>query len=181
MQAQVALVVCNHEGAGAIERARAAGVPAEVYEARRYESKREQQAAIAGRLADAQVDLVVCAGWDRVLSEEFVERFAGRMINVHPSLLPAFGGGLHAVEEALRYGVKMTGCTVHFVTNEVDSGPVISQAAVPVLPGDSPETLADRIHTEEHKLLVEAIKLFGEGRLEVIGRAVRVLDAVSRS
>jgi phosphoribosylglycinamide formyltransferase-1 len=181
LQAQVALVVCNHEGAGAIERARAAGVPAEVYEARRYESKREQQAAIAGRLADAQVDLVVCAGWDRVLSEEFVERFAGRMINVHPSLLPAFGGGLHAVEEALRYGVKMTGCTVHFVTNEVDSGPVISQAAVPVLPGDSPETLADRIHTEEHKLLVEAIKLFGEGRLEVIGRAVRVLDAVSRS
>jgi phosphoribosylglycinamide formyltransferase-1 len=108
-----------------------------------------------------------------VLHPEIVEQFAGRMINVHPSLLPAFGGGLHAVEEALRYGVKLTGCTIHFVTTEVDAGPIISQAAVPVMPDDDAETLAERIHIEEHSLLVETIKLYGQGRLQVVGRVVR--------
>src|SRR5437868_1052751 len=180
LDAQVALVVSNHEGVRAIERARAAGVPTEVHEVRRYTSKGEQQATIADRLDEAGVDLVVCAGWDRVFTPEFVGRFAGRMINVHPSLLPAFGGGLHAVEEALRYGVKITGCTVHFVTNEVDGGPIISQAAVRVEPGDTVETLAERIHAEEHRLLVEAISLYKDKRLEVAGRTVKVLDAVSR-
>src|SRR5207248_6408838 len=139
-----------------------------------------QQTAIAGRLADARVDLVVCAGWDRVFEPEFVERFSGRMINVHPSLLPAFGGGLHAIEDALRYGVKITGCTVHFVTNEVDSGPIISQAAVNVEPGDTAETLAERIHAEEHRSLVEAISLYKDKRQEVAGRKVNVLDASSK-
>jgi phosphoribosylglycinamide formyltransferase-1 len=181
LDARVALVVCNHQNAGAVGRARSAGVPVEVHEVRAYPSRRDQQAAIAANLDGAGIELLVCAGWDRILTEEFVERFAGRMINVHPSLLPAFGGGLHAVEEALRYGVKITGCTVHFVTNELDSGPIISQAAVPVLPGDTTEALAERIHAEEHRLLVQAIRLYGEGRLEVAGRAVTILDAVSRS
>jgi phosphoribosylglycinamide formyltransferase-1 len=94
------------------------------------------------------------------------------MINVHPSLLPAFGGGLHAIEDALRYGVKITGCTVHFVTEEVDTGPIIAQAAVPVMPGDTRDTLAERIHMEEHRLLVEAIRLYSQGKLEVDGRVV---------
>ena len=181
LDAEVALVVCNHESAGAVERAKRAGAPVEVHEVRAYASRQDQQMAIAARLEEASVDLVVCAGWDRVLAVEVVERFAGRMINVQPSLLPAFGCGLHAVEDALRYGVKVTGCTVHFVTNEVDSGPIISQVAVPVLPGDDAETLAERIHAEEHKLLVQAIKLYGEERLEVAGRTVKILDAVSRS
>jgi phosphoribosylglycinamide formyltransferase-1 len=116
----------------------------------------------------------VCAGWDRIFSAEFVRRFPGRIINVHPSLLPAFGGGLHAVRDALEYGVKITGCTVHFVTDELDAGPVISQAAVAVLPDDTEETLAERIHVEEHRLLVEAIRLYAQGRLEIAGRTVRV-------
>lgn len=175
LNAEVALVVCNHSGAGAIARAEQAGVPVEVHELRDYPSRLAKQRVIAGRLADEGVDLVVCAGWDRVLHPEFIDRFAGRTINVHPSLLPAFGGGLHAVEEAIRYGVKLSGCTVHFVTAEVDAGPIISQAAVPVLPDETAETLADRIHTEEHSLLVDAIRLYGQGRLRVDGRVVRIL------
>ena len=174
LQAEVALVVCNHSDAGAIGRAERAGVPVEVHEMRAYPSRLAQQQAIAGRLERAGVDLVVCAGWDRVLEPEVVRRFAGRIINVHPSLLPAFGGWLHAIDDALLCGVKITVCTVHFVTDEVDTGPIISQAAVPVLDGDTPETLADRVHPEEHRLLVEAIKLYSQGKLEVDGRVVRV-------
>jgi phosphoribosylglycinamide formyltransferase-1 len=172
LKVEVALVVCNHKEAVAIERARQAGVPVEVRELRAYPSKLAQQEAIASRLEQASVDLVVCAGWDRVLEPQVVRRFAGRIINIHPSLLPAFGGGLHAIEDALRYGVKITGCTVHFVTEEVDTGPIISQAAVPVTPNDTYDTLAERIHAEEHRLLVEAIKLYSQGKLEVDGRVV---------
>ncbi|HEX8221910.1 MAG TPA: phosphoribosylglycinamide formyltransferase [Chloroflexia bacterium] len=174
LRAEVALVVCNHKDAEAIGRAERAGVPVEVHEMRAYPSRLAQQQAIAVRLEEAGVELVVCAGWDRVLEPEVVRRFAGKMINVHPSLLPAFGGGLHAIEDALRCGVKITGCTVHFVTEEVDTGPIISQAAVPVLDGDTPETLANRVHPEEHRLLVEAIKLYSQGKLEVDGRVVRI-------
>ncbi|HET6261471.1 MAG TPA: phosphoribosylglycinamide formyltransferase [Chloroflexia bacterium] len=172
---EIALVVCNHKEAMSIERARQAGVPVEVHELRAYPSRLAQQEGIASRLEQAGVDLVVCAGWDRVLEPQVVRRFAGRMINVHPSLLPAFAGGLHAIEDALHYGVKITGCTVHFVTEEVDTGPIISQAAVPVLPDDTHDTLAERIHAEEHRLLVEAIRLYSQGKLEVDGRVVTLI------
>ena len=172
LEAEVALMVCNRPGAEAIGRALRAGVPVEVYELGDYPSRLAKQRAFAARLLEENVDLVICAGWNRVLEDEIVERFAGRMINVHPSLLPAFGGGLHAIEEALAYGVKVTGCTVHFVTTELDSGPIISQAAVPVMQDDDVETLAARIRKEEHRLLVEAIRLYGEGRLRVTGRTV---------
>lgn len=174
LRAEIALVVCNHSGVEAIRKAERAGVPVELHEAGAYRSRREQQETIAGRLAEADVDLVVCAGWDRVLQAQVVRRFEGRIINVHPSLLPAFAGGLHAVEDAHRYGVKITGCTVHFVTEQVDTGPIISQAAVPVYNDDTAATLAERIQREEHRLLVEAIKLYSEGRLEIEGRLVRV-------
>ncbi len=174
LHAQVALVVCNHTGAPAITRARTAGVPVEVYEAADYPSRLDGQMAIADRLEQAGVDLVVCAGWDRVLCPQFIRQFDGRIINVHPSLLPAFGGGLHAVRQALEYGVKVTGCTVHFVTDEVDAGPIILQAAVPVLPCDTEHTLAERIRAQEHHLLVEAIRLFTQRRLEIEGRIVRI-------
>lgn len=177
LEAEVALVICNHSGAGAVHRAQVAGVPVKVHELRDYPSRLAKQRAIADRLAEANVDLVVCAGWDRIFDDEIVERFAGRMINVHPSLLPAFGGGLHAIRDALRYGVKITGCTVHFVTNEIDGGPVISQAAVPVLPDDNEETLAERIHKEEHRLLVEAVRLFGQRLLQINGRIVTTAGA----
>ena len=172
LNVEIKLVVCNHDGAQAIERAARAGIPVEVYELRDYASRLAKQRAIADRLEAAGIDLVVCAGWDRVLKPEFVSRFAGRVINVHPSLLPAFGGGLHAIEDAWRYGVKVTGCTVHFVTEEVDAGPVISQAVVEVEQDDTVEALAEKIHVEEHRLLLEAVKLYSEGKLKVNGRKV---------
>jgi len=172
LDAQVKLVVCNHAGVQAVDRATAAGIPVEVHELKDYASRVAKQRAIADRLEAADVDLVVCAGWDRVLKPEFVSRFAGRVMNVHPSLLPAFGGGLHAIEEAWRYGVKVTGCTVHFVTEEVDSGPVISQAVVDVEQNDTIETLAEKIHTQEHRLLVEAIRLYSEDKIRINGRKV---------
>lgn len=172
LNVEIKLVVCNHGDAQAIERGERAGIPVEVYELKNFPSRLAKQQAIADRLEAVGVDLVVCAGWDRVLKPEFIGRFAGRVINVHPSLLPAFGGGLHAIEEAWRYGVKVTGCTVHFVTDQVDAGPIISQAAVEVEQDDTIETLADRIHREEHRLLVEAISLYSKGRLTVSGRKV---------
>jgi phosphoribosylglycinamide formyltransferase-1 len=174
LNAEVALVACNRPGAGAIARAERAGVPVELFTQREHGTREAQQRAIGDRLEALGVDLVVCAGWDRIFTAEFVRRFPGRIINVHPSLLPAFGGGLHAARDALEYGVKVTGCTVHFVTDELDAGPVISQSAVAVLPGDTEETLAERIHVEEHRLLVEAVSLYAQGRLEVKGRTVRV-------
>ena len=180
LNAEIAVVICNHAGVPAITRAKQAGVPCEVYEVKGYPSRYEQQRAIFGRLVEANADLVVCAGWDRVLLPEIVDYYAGRLINVHPSLLPAFGGGLHSVQDALDYGVKITGCTVHFVTNDLDAGPIISQVAVPVLPDDTNETLSERIHTEEYRLLVEAIQLFGEGRLRVSGRKVTISDSVNQ-
>ena len=172
LNVEISLVVCNHDSVQAIQRAKQVGIPVEVYTLENYASRLAKQRAIADRLEAAGVDLVVCAGWDRVLKPEFIGRFAGRVINVHPSLLPAFGGGLHAIEEAWRYGVKVTGCTVHFVTDEVDAGPIISQVAVEVEQDDTIETLAEKIHKEEHRLLVEAIKLYSDGKLKVNGRKV---------
>lgn len=176
LDAEVKLVICNHSGVQAIERAEKAGVPVEIYERETFPSRLAKQKAIASRMAEANVDLIVCAGWDRVLKAEVVRQFAGHIINIHPSLLPAFGGGLHAIRDALEYGVKITGCTVHFVTEDVDEGPIISQAAVPVLAGDTEDSLAERIHKEEHRLLVEAIKLYSQDRLQVTGRTVNVKD-----
>jgi phosphoribosylglycinamide formyltransferase 1 len=174
--ATVAYVACNHDGVQAIERAERAGVPFGVYLQKDYGTRQAHQEAIAARLLAEDIDLVVCAGWDRIFIPEFEARFRGRIINIHPSLLPAFGGGLHAIRDALEYGVKITGCTVHFVTGEVDAGPIISQAAVPILPDDDEASLAERIHKAEHRLLVEAIKLYGQGRLKIEGRTVQVLE-----
>jgi phosphoribosylglycinamide formyltransferase-1 len=174
LDAEVTLVVCNHTDAQAVARAESANVSVRVYELNDFPSRLAKQRAIAHDLAGVGAELIVCAGWDRVLKPEFVKQFEGRIINVHPSLLPAFRGGMHAIEDALRYGVKVAGCTVHFVTEKVDEGPIISQAAVPVLPNDTVETLAERIHPEEHRLLVEAIKLYAESRLMVNGRTVNI-------
>ena len=174
LDARVVFVACNHNGAQAIERAEQAYIPFGVYAQKEHGTRQAQQEAILARLLAEEIDLVVCAGWDRVLIPEFVAAFRGRIINVHPSLLPAFSGGLHAIRDALEYGVKVTGCTVHFVTDDLDAGPIISQAAVPVLPGDDEASLAERIHREEHRLLVEAIELYGQGKLEIEGRNVQV-------
>jgi phosphoribosylglycinamide formyltransferase-1 len=174
LEAEVVLVACNHGSAKVIERAARAGVTVQLHSMKDYPSRSATQQAIAESFEGAGVELVVCVGWDRVLVPEFTRRFAGRMINIHPSLLPAFAGGLHAIRDALDYGVKVTGCTVHFVTEAVDAGPIIVQTPVSVYDDDTEETLAERVHKEEHRILVEAIKLYAESRLKVEGRKVSV-------
>ncbi|MGA7730099.1 MAG: phosphoribosylglycinamide formyltransferase [Chloroflexia bacterium] len=176
LDATVAYVACNHDRVQAIERAERAGIPFGVYLQKEYGTRQAQQHAIAAKLLAEDIDLVVCAGWDRIFIPEFEATFRGKIINIHPSLLPAFGGGLHAIRDALEYGVKVTGCTVHFVTDELDAGPIISQATVPILPDDDEASLAERIHKAEHRLLVEAIKLYAQGRLKIEGRTVKVLE-----
>ena len=170
--AAVVLVVCNHSGAGALDIAAAHGVPAVVIPRAGHPTRAAQQAAMIAALDEQRVDLVVCAGFDRILEPPFCAHYAGRLINVHPALLPAFGGGLHAIADALSYGVRVTGVTVHFVTDDLDNGPIILQEAVPVLPDDTPATLAPRLHAVEHRLLPEAVRLIAEGRLRVEGRRV---------
>ncbi len=172
LPATVVLVVCNHSGAGALDIAAAHGVPAVVIPRAGHPTRATQQAAMRAALDEQPVDLVVCAGFDRILEPDFCAHYAGRLINVHPSLLPAFGGGLHAIADALSYGVRVTGVSVHFVTDEIDGGPIILQEAVPVLPDDTPASLAPRLHAVEHRLLPEAVRLFAEGRLRVEGRRV---------
>lgn len=176
LNAKVAFVACNHKGVQATERAEKANVPYGIYTQKEYGTRQAQQEAIAARLLAEKVELVVCAGWDRVFIPGFVAAFQGRVINIHPSLLPAFGGGLHAIKEALDYGVKITGCTVHFLTDELDAGPIIAQAVVPVLENDDEASLGERIHKEEHRLLIEAIRLYGQGNLTIDGRNVRITE-----
>jgi phosphoribosylglycinamide formyltransferase-1 len=134
----------------------------------------EAETAIIDSLDEYKVDLVCLAGFMRILSPRLVRRFKWRLMNIHPSLLPAFPG-LRVQRKALEYGVKFSGCTVHFVDEGVDTGPIVIQAAVPVLEGDTEETLAERILQEEHRVYPEAVRLFGEGRLKIEGRVVHVL------
>jgi phosphoribosylglycinamide formyltransferase-1 len=154
----VAAVVSNRPHCGAAEFARERGLHLGVFQQRAYGSAAERDRALAAFLRAAEVELVVAAGWDRVLSDEFLGEFPGRVLNVHPSLLPAFAGGMDAVERALAHGVAVSGCTVHLVTNAVDAGPILAQAAVPVLVDDTPDSLRERIQREEHRILPEAIR-----------------------
>jgi phosphoribosylglycinamide formyltransferase-1 len=158
----VTAVASNVPGARALERARTAGVPTAVFPLADHGSREDRDRSMAEWLADHEVRLVVCAGYMQLLTPAFLERFPA--INVHPSLLPAFPG-LHAVEEALAAGVVETGATVHFLDAGIDTGPVIAQEAVRVLPGDTPETLHARIQEVEHRLLPEAASLCLNGRL----------------
>lgn len=176
LTAEVAVVVSNHSGVLALERAEHHGLKTAVIERRGYGSRRDQEKAILDCLLEHQVDLVVLAGFDRVVGDDLLSAYAGRVINIHPSLLPAFSGGLHAQAEALAYGVKVSGCTVHFVTQEIDGGPIILQQAVPVLESDTVESLAARILVEEHKLLPRAIQLLAEGRVAIEGRRVLISE-----
>ncbi|WP_228281783.1 phosphoribosylglycinamide formyltransferase [Rubrobacter marinus] len=150
-----AVVAGDKEGAYAFERARRAGVPAEHVEPRSFGSRKAYDAALADRVAAYDVGLVVGAGYMRVLTPAFLERFPA-VINVHPSLLPRFKG-LHAIPRALESGEEETGVTVHYMVEEVDAGPGIRQEAVPILPGDTEETLHERLRPVEHRLLVEAV------------------------
>jgi phosphoribosylglycinamide formyltransferase 1 len=158
----VVAVATNRPSCGAAEIARRLSVPLGEFSQRGFASREERDAAMRDWLIAQGVELVVNAGYDRILSPAFVASFPGRMLNVHPSLLPAFGGGMDAVEQALAHGVKITGCTVHLVTDEVDAGPILLQAAVPVEPDDTPQTLHARIQLQEHRILPEAIEIVAE-------------------
>jgi phosphoribosylglycinamide formyltransferase-1 len=172
--AYVVLVGCNRAGAGAIGRADAAGVPVFVADRREYPRRAERQRALFEAVRAAGAELVVLAGFDEVLAHEVVVAHAGRMINTHPSLLPAFGRTLHAVTEALAHGVKVTGCTVHLVTDDLDGGPIVMQACVAVRDDDDEASLHARILEQEHRLVCEAVRAFAEGRVRVDGRIARV-------
>jgi phosphoribosylglycinamide formyltransferase-1 len=160
---ELIVVAGDMEGAFAFERARRVGAPVEYVDPGDFETRKEFDAELAERLDGYGVGLVVGAGYMRVLTPVFLERFPA-VINVHPSLLPEFRG-LSAVKKALETGVEETGVTVHFMVEEVDAGPVISQEAVPVLPGDTEETLLERLHPVEHRLLVEAVADYFWGRI----------------
>jgi phosphoribosylglycinamide formyltransferase-1 len=170
IRGEVALVISNRQEAEALRKARLAGIPAVFISSKEpdYEQK------MAEALEAAGVDLICLAGFMRVLSPWFVRRFAGRILNIHPALLPAFPG-LNAQEQALRKGVKITGATVHFVDEQVDHGPILLQVAVPVLEGDTPETLAARILREEHRIYPEAIRLIAEGKVRLKDNRVEII------
>jgi len=180
LPAEVALVVCNHAGVQALERAAQANVPVCLVDRAEVRSRRERQGRMLEALAEAQVDWVVLAGFDEILVPEMTARYAWRMVNTQPSLLPAFGGSMHAVEQALEFGVKVSGCTVHLVTDELDAGPILMQGSVEVLEGDTAETLGERIRAREHVVLVEAVRALAEGRVQVKdGRATVIASKLS--
>jgi phosphoribosylglycinamide formyltransferase-1 len=169
--AEVVLVVSDRDGAPALDRARRHGIAAIVVSPAAYPHREGYDAALQALLEEHGVDLVCLAGFMRILGSAFVRAFAGRILNIHPSLLPAFPG-LAAQRQALEYGVKIAGATVHLVDEGVVSGPIVLQAGVPVLPGDTEESLSARILAEEHRLYPEAIRLFAGGRLRIVGRRV---------
>ena len=169
---EISVVISDIPGAYALERAKKAGLQAMTVDRRACASKEEFEARIDAALAAAGCELVVLAGFMRILSAAFVEKWHHKIINIHPALLPSFPG-LHGQRQAVEYGVKFSGCTVHFVDAGTDSGPIILQKVVPVLDDDTEDTLAERILTEEHKALPEALRLWAAGRLQTEGRRVR--------
>lgn len=173
IHASIVRLITDNPGAYAIDRARKEGIPVSVLDYQVFQDRTAYESALFREIQDAGADLIILAGYMRLLGEPIVAAFSDRMINIHPALLPCFPG-LHAQRQALEYGVKLAGCTVHFVTHEMDSGPIIAQRCVPVGEDDNEETLSERILREEHECLVEAVALFCDGRLEVTGRRVRV-------
>ena len=166
LPATIAAVVSNVPDARGLVTAHAHGISTAVLDHRSYEERSAFDAQLASEIDRHQPDLVVLAGFMRVLTEALVQRYAGRMLNIHPSLLPAFPG-LHTHRRALEAGVRVHGCTVHFVTPAIDHGPIVSQAAVPVLPDDTEEQLAARVLAQEHRLYPQAVSWFCEDRLRL--------------
>jgi len=173
--AQVAIVLSDVANAGILERARERGIPAEYIAPGNFRTKLDEAAerAYIQRLRDAKVDLIALAGFMRILKGQFLRAFIDRVVNIHPALLPSFPG-LEAWKQALNYGVKVTGCTVHFVDQGIDSGAIIAQETVPILSSDTPETLHARIQQAEYRLYPQAIAAIAEGRVLVKGRQVWV-------
>lgn len=173
LKARVVCVISNKAEAYALERARNAGIPALHLDHQAYSGREAYDEAVVATLREYGVELVAMAGFMRIITSVLLESFPMAVMNIHPALLPAFPG-LHAQRQALDYGAKIAGCTVHFVDQGTDTGPIIMQAAVPVLEGDTEQSLSARIQKEEHRIYPEAIKLYSEGRLKVEGRKVHV-------
>jgi phosphoribosylglycinamide formyltransferase 1 len=173
--AEIAIVISNREDAAGLLRAAERRIPARVIPSKGVEREAYDRLVVAA-LNEARVDLVCLAGFMRLLSPYFVAAFRGRILNIHPSLLPAFPG-LEAQRQALDYGVQFTGCTVHFVDENLDAGPIVAQAIVPVKPEDTEETLAARVLVEEHRIYTEAVRLVLSGKFRVEGRRVLPTNA----
>ncbi|MHB8881709.1 MAG: phosphoribosylglycinamide formyltransferase [Thermodesulfovibrionales bacterium] len=174
----IRVLVSDNPGAYALERARQHGIETIVLMPRQFSSRSEYYGAIASEFRKRDISLVVLAGFMRIVGKELIQAFPNRIMNIHPALLPSFPG-LHGQKQAIDYGVRVSGCTVHFVDEGMDTGPVIIQAAVPVLHGDTEETLSARILSYEHRIYPEAIRLFAEGRLEFSGRRVIIKGAAA--
>lgn len=178
LSARVAVVISNKKDAQALERAARHQVPALFLDPAHYRNREEYDAAILQQLKEHGVELVVLAGYMRLVTPTLIQPYRDRIINTHPSLLPAFPG-MRAHRQALEYGVRVSGCTLHFVDEEMDHGPIIAQASVPVLEGDTEEQLSERILVEEHRLLPQVLQLYAEGKLKVEGRKVIIRDDAS--
>ncbi|MDD5112250.1 MAG: phosphoribosylglycinamide formyltransferase [Candidatus Altiarchaeota archaeon] len=174
LSAVIAVIVSNNKGAQALERARGHGIKASFVNPKDFPSREEYEREVVGILKENGVNLVVLAGYMLIAGRPLLDAFKKRIINIHPALLPSFPG-LHAQRQAIMYGVKFSGCTVHFVDEHLDGGPIILQSVVPVLDGDDEESLSQRILVEEHKLLVSVLKLLSEDKVKVSGRIVRIL------
>jgi phosphoribosylglycinamide formyltransferase-1 len=172
---EISIVISNREGAEGVARAQARGIPVRVIPSKGLERETYDRMVVAA-LDDARVNLVCLAGFMRLLSPYFVSAFSNRILNIHPSLLPAFPG-LEAQRQALEYGVKFSGCSVHFVDENLDAGPIVAQAIVAVRDDDTPDTLAERILLEEHRIYTEAVRLVLSGRYRVVARRVIAVDA----
>lgn len=171
--ARISLLLCNRPGAAVLGKAEARGLPTRLVDHRQFPSRAAFDEAVADALQEAGVELVVMAGFDRIVTATLLRRFPGRVVNIHPALLPSFRGA-HAQADAAEYGVTITGATVHFVDEDVDHGPILLQGAVPVAPGEDTDTIRRRILAVEHRIYPEALRLIAEGRVEVEGRFVRI-------
>jgi len=173
--AEIRVVICNRPNAKALERAERHQLDAELVDHKAFPSREAFDQHVVDLLRDKGVELVCLAGFDRLLSSVFVRAFPARILNIHPALLPAFPG-LNAQRQALDYGVRIAGCTVHIVDEQTDHGPIVIQAAVPVYSDDTVESVTERILAEEHRIYPEAVCLFAEGRIHIDGRRIRVAD-----
>jgi phosphoribosylglycinamide formyltransferase-1 len=171
--AKIALVVSDNETAFALKRAKKSGIKTLVLDKKDFKTREEFDKEVIKNLKKKGVGLVVLAGFMRLLSPHFIKEYKNKIINIHPALLPSFRG-THGIKDALEYGVKVTGPTVHFVDENLDNGPIILQKAIEVKDDDTEEDLLVRVHKEEHKIYPEAIKLFAEGRLNIKGRRVAI-------
>jgi phosphoribosylglycinamide formyltransferase-1 len=178
LKAEIAILITDNPLAFAVERAKKHGIEYLVIRPKEYSSKDDFFIKIAEELKKRDVGLVVLAGFMRIAGKPLIDAFPNMIMNIHPALLPSFPG-LHGQKQAIEYGVKISGCTVHFVDEGIDTGPVIIQAAVPVFQDDTEETLSERILKLEHSIYPEAIRLFSEGRIEIEGKRIRIKEYVS--